>query len=633
MTKRTIISLAFMATALLNSCKQQEIQWTPAGDHMKSKWVSQVDPTDPLNEYPRPQMVRKEWKSLNGLWSYSITAGGEAQMGESDGRILVPFALESSLSGVGRALAPDQALWYKTEFKVPCKWKSSDVLLHFDAVDWSAEVYLNGAHIGSHTGGYTGFAFNVGKYLKAGKNELVVKVLDATDNDFQPRGKQVLDPKKIFYTAVSGIWQTVWLEPVSKTGYIADYKVDGDVDNSTVNIIPSVCGDVDCLEVSLIEAAVGYDTENPGSDIIATAKAEAGHVVSIKLDSPKLWTPESPYLYGVKITAYKDGKAVDQVDAYTALRKLGIKRDGQQHKRFTLNDKFIFEFGPLDQGWWPDGLYTAPTFDALRYDIDRTLDFGYNMIRKHVKVEPFRWYYYCDQKGMLVWQDMPSCAYNYVNGERIWNSYWSEYNKGQDYPLSDEAKANYYKEWSEIVNSLDKFQCIVCWVPFNEGWSQFNTHAMVDFTRKMDNSRPINAASGGNWWSIDGEGAGDILDTHNYKKDVEFLITDSDKVNVIGEYGGLTWLIKERCWNDTKKTGYLVFEGKDNITEQYVIRTQSLEKLAKEQGCSAAVYTQTTDVEIEVNGLMTYDREYDKLDVDKVRAANQSLIKAGSEIE
>ena len=611
-------------TALLAVCLPFALgaksSWAPAGERIKTRWAAEVSPKNAHPEYPRPQMVRKGWKSLNGLWKYAITTADAHSFDKPDGKILVPFALESSLSGVAGRLTADDALWYERSFKVPCRWRRKDVLLHFGAVDWKCEVWVNGRSVGTHQGGYTAFAFNITKYLKKGRNTLMLKVLDATDNDLQPIGKQVLDTSRggIYYTAVSGIWQSVWMEAVDGAGYIRDYKVASDIDAGTLTVTPLVEGNGE-LKVELIKGGVGYDTEKPGRKVLDKKKIAAGESAVFELKDAQLWSPESPYLYGIRISLKNGGKTIDKVNAYTGVRKISVLADAEGHKRLALNNKIHFEFGPLDQGWWPDGLYTAPTDEALKYDLVRTQDYGFNMLRKHIKIEPARWFYYCDQLGMLVWQDMP-CSARYK--ERWW---WAQgvdtYDAGFSDQLSPEARENFIAEWKEIIDKHDKYACIVVWVPFNEAWGQFETEKIVDLTRELDPSRLINQASGGNWIS---GGVGDILDSHHYPNP-KMRIWDPELVNVLGEFGGIGLPVEGHTWRSEKNWGYVQFKTSEEATERYVQFAEELIPIVKE-GCSAAVYTQTTDVECELNGFLTYDRAIDKLDPAQVAEANRKVI-------
>ena len=599
--------------------------WAPAGNRIKTKWAEEVSPTNAHPEYPRPQMLRPEWKSLNGLWDYAVTPKSEACPKAFDGKILVPFAIESSLSGVGKALTPEDALWYRTSFSVPSNWKGKRLILNFDAVDWKAEVFVNDIKVGSHTGGYTRFSLDVTPYVKNGSNSLVVRVEDASDNDFQPRGKQVKEPRGIWYTSVSGIWQSVWIEPVAPA-HITDYNVVSSVADKAINVTVDAAGvqEGDVVKVFLLDGGIGYSTETanaakPAADgmysVLASGMAVPGGTVTLNVRNPKLWSPESPYIYGLDIQILRAGKIIDRVAAYAPMREVSAYRKNGNTLLMGLNGEGLFQLGPLDQGWWPDGLYTAPTDEALKFDIQKTKDFGFNMIRKHVKVEPDRWYYYCDQLGMIVWQDMPSFAVS-----KKWGMYY--YGEGEDWPASPEAKANYYKEWGEILNQFKKFQCIAVWVPFNEAWSQFDTKDVVAFTKRTDPTRLVNQSSGGSWE----EGVGDILDNHHYPYPA-FRMWDKAMINVLGEYGGIGFPVQGHLWQADKNWGYVQYKSGDEVLAEYADFAEQLKQLIK-QGCSAAVYTQTTDVEIEVNGLMTYDRKVIKMDEKKLRAVNEGIIKS-----
>jgi len=598
MRKKMILScaLAFVLCA--------QAQWKPAGDKMRTLWADQIDPANVLPEYPRPILERQAWLNLNGLWDYAITDRGLAEPAKYDGKILVPFAIESSLSGVQKEINEKQELWYKRTFTVPASWKGKNVKLNFGAVDWRAEVFVNDILIGSHQGGYTPFSFDLTPFLTgSGAQKLVVRVWDPTNKGFQPRGKQVMEPNSIWYTAVTGIWQTVWLEPVSPN-HITAIKSIPNIDTETVEV--TVCTS-DCQSNDVVEVTV-FDA----GQSIATAKGLAGKALRLPITNPKLWSPESPVLYTLKVSLIRSGKAIDEVSSYTAMRKISTKRDATGIVRMQLNNKDYFHFGPLDQGWWPDGLYTAPTDEALLFDIKKTKDFGFNMIRKHVKVEPARWYYHCDREGILVWQDMPSGDMGNQWAARI-------YNGGTDKNRSTESIENFYQEWKEIMDLCISNPSVVIWVPFNEAWGQFDTEKVAEWTALYDPSRLVNPASGGNH-----RDCGDILDIHNYPGPEMFLF-DPKRVNVLGEYGGIGLALEGHLWWDKRNWGYIQFKDKREVTDEYIKYAKELQQMVK-RGFSAAVYTQTTDVEGEVNGLMTYDRKQIKLIESEVRAANQAVI-------
>ena len=578
-------------------------QWQPAGDNIKTRWAEQIDIKNVLPEYPRPRMERADWQNMNGLWEYAITRAGTPKPEKFDGQILVPFAVESCLSGVQKNVGPENELWYKRSFTVPSSWKDKQILLHFGAVDWKTEVFVNDIKIGTHQGGYTPFYLNITPFLnKSGTQELVIKVWDPSEKGYQPRGKQTSRPEGIWYTSVTGIWQTVWLEPVSEK-HIEAIRTTPDIDHNRVRVevLSAGTGYADLYEVTVLE----------GNRKISSAKASSGQTVEIPVPGARLWSPDSPFLYDMQVSLISNGKVTDRVDSYFAMRKVSTKRDGNGIVRLQLNNHDLFMFGPLDQGWWPDGLYTAPTDEALKYDLIKTKDFGFNMIRKHVKVEPARWYTYCDQLGILVWQDMPS-------GDRSpqWQNH--QYFSGTELTRSAESEANYRSEWKAVIDYLYSNPSVVCWVPFNEAWGQFKTPEIVAWTKAYDPSRLVNPASGGNHYPV-----GDILDLHNYPVPDMYLY-DAQRATVLGEYGGIGLALDDHLWNTDRNWGYVQFKNSKEVTDQYVKYGEDLYKLVK-AGFSAAVYTQTTDVEGEVNGLMTYDRKVIKVDEKRVREINQKI--------
>lgn len=579
-------------------------QWHPAGDKIKTKWASQIDVNNVLPEYPRPIMERAEWQNLNGLWNYAILPAGQQVPSNFDGEILVPFAVESSLSGVHKMLGKENELWYQREFTVPSKWKSNKVLLHFGAVDWKADVWVNDVKVGQHTGGYAPFSFDITPTLKnGGANKLVVKVWDPTDEGFQPRGKQVNKPEGIWYTPVSGIWQTVWIEPVPDH-YIENIKITPDIDSKILQVetFVNIKNSTDKVVVKVKD----------GNRIVATAQSINNVPVEVPMpEDMRLWSPDDPFLYSVEVELWNNDKQVDKVESYAAMRKYSMKRDDKGIVRLQLNNKDLFQFGPLDQGWWPDGLYTAPTDEALLYDVQKTKDLGFNMIRKHVKVEPARWYMHCDQLGMIVWQDMP-------NGDRGPEWQMRNYFTGVERLRSQESEDNFRKEWKEIIDYLYSYPSIAVWVPFNEAWGQFKTKEISDWTKNYDPTRLVNPASGGNHYTV-----GDMLDLHHYPNPTMYLY-DAQRATVLGEYGGIGRAIKDHLWEPDRNWGYIQFDSEKEVTDEYIKYAEQLKQLIR-QGFSAAVYTQTTDVEVEVNGLMTYDREIIKVDESRVRKVNQEI--------
>lgn len=603
MKKTLILTAAALLTTLGGMA-----QWQPAGDRIRTAWSEEIDPQNVLPEYPRPQMVRSEWKNLNGLWNYAIRPLGE-QPAAFDGEILVPFAVESSLSGVGERLGSKNELWYERTFEISPKWNGKRILLHFGAVDWKADVWVNGISVGSHTGGYTPFSFDITAALAKGENTLRVRVWDPTDEGYQPRGKQVNNPNGIWYTPVSGIWQTVWLEAVPQQ-YIREVRTTPDLDRKTFRVEVPVCNAQpgDLVEVTL------YD----GGAEVASARALNGATVELTLADPKCWSPDSPFLYDMKVALLRNGRRIDAVESYAAMRKFSTLRDKNGIVRLALNNKPLFQFGPLDQGWWPDGLYTAPTDEALAFDVIKAKELGYNMIRKHVKVEPARWYYHCDKAGMIVWQDMP-------NGDQGPQWQMHSYFTGEERHRSAESEACYRKEWKEIIDYLYSFPSIGVWVPFNEAWGQFKGPEIAEWTKAYDPSRLVNPASGGNHYLT-----GDILDLHHYPQP-KMTLLDTNRATVLGEYGGIGLVIPDHVWVKNRDNwGYTRFNSPKEVTDEYARYADELLRLI---GCgfAAAVYTQTTDVEVEVNGLMTYDRKVVKVEEERIREINRTICNSLNE--
>jgi hypothetical protein len=599
-TKRILLNknwLKLIFCASLFICSSAPANWQPAKGPLMTRWSKEVSPDNAHREYPRPQMVRKDWLNLNGLWEYAIRPKEEAKPANFDGQILVPFAAESALSGVKKAVGEKNRLWYRRTFEIPKKWADKRILLHFGAVDWEATVFVNGKEIKTHRGGYDAFTFDITDALnKKGLQEIMLSVWDPTDAGTQPRGKQVRKPNSIWYTAVTGIWQTVWLEPVDKA-HIVSLKIVTDIDAGKVHITTncSAAGD-------------GYTVEAKAKDggTPVEAKAKVGEQIDLAIDKPKLWSPDSPFLYELKLIL-KDskGKQVDAVSSYFGMRKISLDKDKNGITRLLLNNKPLFQYGPLDQGWWPDGLYTAPSDEALRYDIEVLKRIGCNMMRKHVKVEPDRLYYWCDKQGLLVWQDMPS-------GDRFIGG------NDPDIVRTEESANQFELELSRVINALRNHPCIIMWVPFNEGWGQFDTPRIVDLIKKLDPTRLVDCASG---WTD--RGVGDVHDIHSYPGPGAPPVEEKRAI-VLGEFGGLGLPVKDHTWQDEGSWGYRRFNNSDELTTAYVALLDNLRPLIA-AGLSAAVYTQTTDVEIEINGFMTYDRAMVKMDEDKMTAANKRL--------
>jgi beta-galactosidase/beta-glucuronidase len=586
----------------------QKNGWKIAGDKITTVWAEKVNPENPLPEYPRPQMVREEWKSLNGLWEYAVVQLSDTKPMKYQGRILVPFSIESALSGVNRNVGKDSLLWYKTSFSIPSTMKGKNILLHFGAVDWKSEVYIDGAKIGAHEGGYDPFTFNITQYVKKGnQHSLELSVWDPCDKGPQPRGKQVSKPGSIWYTSVTGIWQTVWLEAVPET-YIISTKQTPDIDRKILTVGTEVTKALpgDSIKVS------AWD----GPTLISEKKIPAGKSAVLLVPNPKLWSPDNPFLYDLKMSLMRNGKVIDEVKSYFAMRKISAKPDNNGVLRMLINNSFVFQYGPLDQGWWPDGLYTAPTDEALASDIVKTKQMGFNMIRKHVKVEPARWYYHCDRLGMLVWQDMPSGDL----GDHKWNDR-PGMEGGSDKNRTDASEKIYITEWNAIIDFLYNSPCVIVWVPFNEAWGQFKTVEVTNWTMHKDTTRLVNSASGGNFHEV-----GHILDLHNYPGPVMAKpeVFGSTQVLVLGEYGGLGLPIEGHTWLNKDNWGYRTFANADSLFSTFkTFQMQIIIYIIR--GLSAAVYTQTTDVEVETNGLMTYDRKVMKIPSVKLNAESKKL--------
>jgi hypothetical protein len=595
--------------------KAQKSDWKIYGDKIVTQWAEKVNPASPLPEYPRPQMVRNEWKSLNGLWDYSITPLSASKPVSYQGKILVPFAIESALSGVNKAVGKDSILWYKTTFVLSNSMKGKNILLNFGAVDWKSDIYIDGVNIGTHQGGYDPFIFNITPYIKKGnQHSIELSVWDPCDKGPQPRGKQVSRPNSIWYTSVTGIWQTVWIEAVPDT-YIASTKQTPDIDKQIVtvsaDIIKPLAGDK--VKVS------AWD----GSAMISETETNGSVNAILPVTNPKLWSSDSPFLYDLKVSVIRNGKVIDEVKSYFAMRKISMKPDEKGVLRMLLNNSVLFQYGPLDQGWWPDGLYTAPTDEALAFDIIKTKEMGFNMIRKHVKVEPARWYFHCDKNGIMVWQDMPSGD---LGGGR-WNDR-PGMEGGSDKTRTEASEKIYRTEWNAIIDYLYNSPCIVVWVPFNESWGQFKTEEITTWTMQKDPSRLINSASGGNFHEV-----GHILDLHNYPGPVMAKpeIFGSMQALVLGEYGGLGLPLEGHTWLNKDNWGYRTFANADTLFSTFKSYQWQMVNFIR-RGLSAAVYTQTTDVEIETNGLMTYDRKIIKMPAEKLYLESRKLYEAAKSI-
>lgn len=579
--KRSMLVAIALLLVLLGGAPARADDWKPAAGPLMTRWAKDVSPANALPEYPRPQMVRKDWLNLNGLWDIKLGDGAES-------KILVPFAVESALSGV---MKHADRMTYRRSFAVPKEWAGQRVLLHFGAVDWETKVSVNGKELGVHRGGYDAFEFDITDAIRAeGPQEITVEVFDPTNNGGQARGKQTLTPKGIMYTPTSGIWQTVWLEPVAAT-HITSLRIVPDVDKGVVRVTVSAVAGKD--DGNLLAAVEVYD----GSNKIGTAKGPAGEELTVKIPEMKLWSPDAPFLYDLKATAsgQRLTTQADAVASYFGMRKIGVGKDEQGVTRLMLNGKPVFQVGPLDQGFWPDGIYTAPTDEALRFDVAETKRLGFNCTRKHIKVEPDRWYYWCDKLGLMVWQDMPSV-----------NSY------GGKQPID---KPQFKTELERMVTGHWNHPAIIMWVIFNEAQGQHDTEALTAAVKALDPSRLVNNASGN-----DDKNCGDVIDKHAYPGP-ESPKPEENRAAVLGEFGGLGLAIDGHRW--TQKTwGYKGTQNIEDLTRGYEELLAKAWALKDEAGLSALIYTQLTDLETECNGLLTYDRAVNKVIAERAAAAN-----------
>ena len=599
MTKQFFL-LLLACTAVLSAQ-----DYKPADGPLMTRWAKEVSPSNVLPEYPRPQLKRDLWLNLNGLWEYAIVDRDAERPASWQSQILVPFAPQAALSGLGKSVMPEQALWYRRTFQVPDAWRTSRIRLNFGAVDWQATVWVNGVKLGEHRGGYTPFSFELSDALAPGaEQEIVVRVWDPTDMGTQARGKQVLEPRGIWYTAVTGIWQTVWIEPVGPVS-IERLWLEPNIDDGRLTVRATLNGNP--AGVSLNAEALDADTR------VSVASGPAGEPLDFSISDPHLWSPDSPHLYSLELSLTRGNQTLDSVTSYFAMRKISLQRDARGHQMLALNNEILFQMGPLDQGWWPDGLYTAPTDEALIYDIRATKDLGFNMARKHVKVEPARWYYHCDRLGLLVWQDMPSAYLGRGQERGLFVSPWDE-----DAERTGVSQAQFEGELREMIDAFQAFPSIVMWVPFNEGWGQYDTGRISRWIEQYDPTRLVNAASG---WTD--RGVGHVYDTHIYPGP-GMQYGGTDRAAILGEFGGLGWPVPDHLWWDKRNWGYRTYHSREELNRQYDnVVSQVLGPVSR--GLAAAIYTQTTDVEGEVNGLMTYDRELVKFDADKLQAIHGKL--------
>lgn len=552
--------------------------------HLQTRWAAEVNATNALPEYPRPQMVRADWLNLNGSWDYALTPTATGTPTNFQGKILVPFPVDSLLSGVRLKLEETNTLWYRRTVLVPAEWRGKRVRVHFGAVDWQTRVFVNGRLVGQHRGGYDRFSFDISEQLRWNDaEEIVVAVTDPTEGD-QPRGKQSRKQEGIFYTPNSGIWQTVWLEPVPEIS-IDKIKTTPDVDAKALRLWVAA----NSFSENLLVDAVVTDAGKEVARVTGLANSE----LFVNLPNARLWSPDDPFLYDLKVTLRSGSRVLDAVTSYFGMRKIALRKDEQGFTRIALNDKFTFQVGTLDQGYWPDGIYTAPTDVALRSDIEYLKQAGFNLIRKHVKVEPDRWYYWCDKLGLLVWQDMPSGNNATVDGRR-----------------------NFETELLRMVENLENHPSIVMWVLFNEGWGQYDSERLTSWLKTLDPTRLVNHASG--WTDMR---VGDVVDIHSYPGP-DCPAPESRRAAVLGEFGGLGLAVDGHSWS-SRCWGYLMLPDAKELGSRYTRLFKQVWALHNFRGLSAAIYTQTTDVETECNGLLTYDRAVAKIDPVVLLAANR----------
>ncbi len=630
---------ATLASLLFLAARAAELT-PPRTGQLPTAWSADALAGRTWTEYPRPQLVRDRWQNLNGAWDYAVTplAAAAPAAGAYEGKIRVPFALESTLGGVGRSLAPHQRLWYRRTFELPADWRDARMRLHFGAVDYECQLFVNGAPVGAHRGGFDPFSFDITDYLKAaGAQELVLAVTDPSSEGDQPRGKQRLNQSGIWYTPVSGIWQTVWLEPVPAENAIAELRVTPDVDAGALKLAVSGTQPAAATAMHAFRAQVLV-----GGKVVAEMCNRIDREVTIPLPSPHLWSPADPFLYDLRVELFRvpsplppsgprpkyfgpteqklfaaipaDAPRIDAVTSYFALRKISLVR-GAHGLVFALNNQPLFHVGTLDQGYWPDGLLTPPSEAGMRYDLEFLKRAGFNMLRKHIKVEPALYYAACDRLGLLVWQDMPSAMRAPLEPRPGTDIQGVGRNDEGELIRRSEATTQHELELRRMIEALRPFPSIVVWVPFNEGWGQYDTARIAAAVKALDPTRLVNAVSG---WA-DVPGAGDIYDLHTYREKLEipadlWARAGATRAAVVGEFGGLGLPVEGHLWwTDKRNWGYQTYQTPADLAAQYAQRFAQIVAAHRDLGLSASVYTQTTDVEGEVNGLLTYDRRVEKI--------------------
>ncbi|MET7857624.1 AbfB domain-containing protein [Streptomyces sp. NPDC005318] len=596
--------LALVATALVaaGSTPADAASWSPKPAPMTTPWTAQVPVDNPLPEYPRPQLTRPDWANLNGLWDFAVTGRDAGQPAAFPDQIRVPFVAESALSGIQRKVTENDRLWYRRSFTVPAGWNGRRVQLNFGASDWQTTVWVNGTQVGAHKGGYDSFSYDITPQLNGGTNTVVVAVHDPTQTGGQAVGKQRINEVTphsgggIFYTAASGIWQTVWLEPVA-TAHISRLDMTPNLTDSTLRV--KVQG----------TSAGGFGarvTVSTGGSVVGTATGTVGSEISVPVPDPRLWSPDDPFLYDVRADLLDSSATVDSVGSYTGMRSVTVAKVGTI-LRPVLNGAFVFQSGTLDQGYWPDGIYTAPTDAALKSDLQAHKDLGFNMVRKHIKVEPQRWFYWADRLGLLVWQDMPAM----------------DTGKSPDAA----ARTQWEAEYHAVIDQHRSSPSLVMWVNQNEGWGQYDQARIANEVKAYDPSRLVDNMSGVNCCgSVDG-GNGDVVDNHVYVGPGNTAPT-ATRAAVLGEFGGLGYKVQGHEWYPGGGFSYEDQTSVAALDNRFVGLLDGIRVGQMPAGLSASVYTEITDVENEANGLLTYDRQVVKVDTARVKAANQALISA-----
>ena len=628
---RTTLLLAFFAS--MSIARAAEIT-PPRIGQLPTPWTEDAAAGRGWQEYPRPQLARERWQNLNGLWDYAIATLAAPMPGPAGfaGKIRVPYALESTLSGVGRTLAPNQRLWYRRTFEIPAAWRGAQVRLNFGAVDYECQLFVNGAPVGAHRGGFDPFSFDITDFLQAGAaQELVLGVTDPSSEGDQPRGKQRLNQSGIWYTPASGIWQTVWLEPVPAENAIAETRAVPDVDAGALRLLVSgtrpIAGEIYAFRAQVLD----------GGNVIATMANRIDREVSIAIPHPHLWSPADPHLYDLHIELFRiaspiaqgqrvryfgateqklfaqippDATRVDSVTSYFGMRKISLL-PGLHGPVLALNNQPLFHAGPLDQGYWPDGLLTPPTEAGMRFDLDFLKRAGFNALRKHIKVEPALYYAHCDRIGLMVWQDMPSAMLAPAAPRPGGDTHGIRRDDEAELPKRPSSAQQFELELRRMIDALRHHPSIVIWVPFNEGWGQYDTARIAAAVKALDPSRLVNAVSG--WRDV--PGAGDVFDLHTYKEKLELPAQpDATRATVVGEFGGLGLPVAGHLWwTDKRNWGYQTYQTPAKLAEQFANRFGQIVTAHRELGLSASIYTQTTDVEGEVNGLLTYDRRVEKI--------------------